>query len=176
MIRSRLPCPVALSLLIACAGGVDEGTEDPEVVENRYVGGWDGSQTSGTTVLLLREGLSGTLSAASLGGQDEEYRVAFDIAGELDPETQDVTLDLTCNEVSARPMMPAHDRTMEEEPMWGALDCAGWELALECGLAGDCDGGDCNMICDITHFGDAYATAQLNLTAVEDELDFWERV
>ena len=175
MIRSRLCCCVALSLLFGCAGGVDEGSEDPEVVENRYVGGWDGSQTSGATVLLLREGLSGTLSAASLGGHTDEYRVAYDIAGELDPDSQDVTLTLTCSEVSSRPMMPEHDRVMTE-PMWGALDCAGWELGLECGLAGDCDGGDCNMICDVTHFGDAYATAQLNLTAVEDELDFWERV
>jgi hypothetical protein len=125
-------------------------------------------------VLLLREGLSGMLSAASLAGGTQEYRIAYEISGELDEETQDLTLTLTCSEVGSRPMMDASDRVVEE-PMWGALDCAGWELGLECGLAGDCDGGDCNMICDIIHFGDAYATADLSLTEVEDELDFWKR-
>jgi hypothetical protein len=175
MIRCRIPVASALVLLLGCANGVEEGSSDPDAIENRFVGGWDGSQTSGTTVMLLREGLSGTLSAASLGGISDEYRIAYDVSGTLDEQTQDVTLELGCSEVSSRPM-PTDEADMMADESWGALDCAGWELALACGLAGDCEGGDCNMICDVIHFGDAYATAEIPLTSIEDELDFWERV
>jgi hypothetical protein len=163
-----------LALPLGCGGDIEEGSPETDEIENRFVGGWDGSQTRGTTVLLLREGLSGTLSAASLAGVHDEYRIAYDVSGMLDDETQDVTLELGCNEVSARPM--ATEGMVVDENAWGALDCAGWELALACGLAGDCEGGDCNMICDVTHFGDAYATSEIPLTMIEDELDFWERV
>jgi hypothetical protein len=173
MTPRRLFVASAFGMLLGCTSGIEEASDDPEMIENRFVGGWDGSQTRGPTVLLLREGLSGTLSAASLGGIDEEYRIAYDVSGMIDEQTQDVTLELGCAEVSERPM--PIDGEMPEET-WGALDCAGWELSLACGLAGDCEGGDCNMICDVTHFGDAYATAEIPLTTIEDELDFWERV
>lgn len=175
MSPNRIVVLSALASLIACAGNVGEGEGDPEAVENRFVGGWDGSQTDGNTVLLLREGLGGTLSAASLEGVRDEYRIAYEVSGMVDEQTEDVTLELGCSELSARPM-PMDEATAMEEDNWGALDCAGWELALECGLAGDCEGGDCNMICDVIHFGDAYATAEIPLTTIEDALDFWERV
>lgn len=171
----RLCVASLFALLLGCGGGIEEGSStETDEIENRFVGGWDGSQTRGTTVLLLREGLSGTLAAASLAGVKDEYRITYDVSGTLDEETHDVTLELGCSEVSSRPM-PV-EGAITDEAAWGALDCAGWELALECGLAGDCNGGDCNMICDVIHFGDAYATALIPLSTIEDELDFWERV
>ena len=182
-------------LLGACssASGPIEGTDGELAMEERLVGGWDGASTSGTSVLLIREGLSGTLSTTHLTSDDEAYELSFSIAGEVDEEDPElVVLTLACAEARMRPLAveapietpdPLPSSTDETtggetelpEERWDALDCAGWELQLECGLAGECDAG-CNLFCDVTYFGDAFATAAIELASVEDELDHWQRV
>ena len=160
-----------------------------------FVGGWDGAATEGSSVLLLREGLTGTLSAANLKGDEFEYHITYNVEGEADEMSDDVVLGLGCAEIRVRPVLapasaggtgdgsdvPQDDTAENDSPGlgddgWSSMDCAGWELDLRCGLAGECGVGDCNMLCDVVFFGDAYATAAVTLTAVEDEFDHWQRV
>lgn len=188
MMRSRLArvalAPV-LGALFACAPSGSAPEEAPE--QDRmaaYVGGWDGAATQGSSVLLLREGLTGTLSAARLVGAEFEYQVTYEVEGEPDETSSDVMLGLGCAEIRMRPIAaetpdePDPDPSSEPaaEDTWASLDCAGWELDLQCGLAGECGVGDCNMLCDVVFFGDAYATATVTLSVVEDEFDHWQRV
>lgn len=151
-----------------------------------FVGGWDGAATQGSSVLLLREGLTGTLSAANLKGDEFEYHITYNVEGEADEVTDDVVLGLGCAEIRVRPVLapadvPEDDSASDDSQVpgddgWSSMDCAGWELDLQCGLAGECGVGDCNMLCDVVFFGDAYATAAVTLTVVEDEFDHWQRV
>ena len=193
MFRSAPLLALASLLLGACSSSdapLDSGMES----EEQLVGGWDGASTSGTSVLLLREGLAGTLSATHLVAADREYQISFSVSGEMAEDDESVLLALSCAEVRMRPLaaevpsdepedsVPSStdDETEEEptvdEPVWDALDCSGWGLELECGTAGDCGGNDCNLFCDVTYFGDAFATAAIELASVEDELDHWQRV
>lgn len=190
---TRLVC--ASLLLGACSSsGGPSGLDEEEIIEERLVGGWDGASTTGTSVLLLREGLSGTLSATHLYATDHEYQLAFSVNGELAEDNDEmVVLNLSCAEARVRPLVaedegdddtaPVPSSTDEEavdespEPdAWDALDCAGWGLQLECGIAGECGSADCNLFCDIVYFGDAFATASIELASIEDELDHWQRV
>lgn len=152
-----------------------------------FVGGWDGAQTEGTSVLLLRDGLTGTLSAARLIGQEEEFEISYEVEGSMSDDEGSLVLALSCAEARTRPLGAELEPTDPLDPMasgdtdaaapsWSSLDCAGWELDLECGLAGDCQVGDCNMVCDVVYFGDAYATASVPLSTIEDEFDYWRRV
>jgi len=164
-------------------------------MEARLIGGWDGASTTGTSVLLLREGLIGSLSATQLRSTERDLRLDFAVSGsisELDEEL--VLLDLSCAEVRARPHDDSVEGTQEPAPIpsstddptggqmppepaaWEALDCAGWNLQLQCSTAGACGTADCDLFCDIVYFGDSFATASIELAAVEDELDHWERV
>ena len=184
---------IASLLLGACssAGGPIEDVDGELAMEERLVGGWDGASTTGTSVLLIREGLSGTLSTTHLTSDDEEYELSFSIAGEVDEDDPElVVLSLSCAEARMRRLAvedetpdplpsstddPTDGEMATEEDAWSALDCAGWGLQLECGLAGMCE-ADCNLFCDVTYFGDAFATAAIELASVEDELDHWQRV
>jgi hypothetical protein len=144
----------------------------------------------GAAVLLLREGLVGTLSGAAIESRDRVYQVVFEVGGEVDKDM--LVLALNCAEARQRwldpdqapdaapdasetPIGAGSDESFEDSP-WMSLDCAGWDLELTCGLAGDCATGDCNMVCDITYFGDAYAHSEIVLADVEDEFDYWQRV
>ncbi len=185
---ARLALLPVLGGLLACASNGSAPIEPESDRMGAYVGGWDGAATQGSSVLLLREGLTGTLSAANLHGEEYEYQITYNVEGEADDGTDDVVLGLGCAEIRVRPVLaPASDDTGEppedeDEPEpslddgWSSLDCAGWELDLQCGLAGECGVGDCNMLCDVVFFGDAYATASVTLTVVEDEFDHWQRV
>jgi len=171
-----------------------------------WVGGWDGAATEGSSVLLIREGLTGTLSAAHLMGEELEYQITYDLEGDPTEDPDSILFSLACAEVEMRsltaqpdpnadPNADPNDPTADPDPndstangepadatdpaaeaSWAALDCAGWELELRCGLAGECGVGDCNMLCDVVYFGDAYASAKVPLTVVEDEFDHWQRV
>lgn len=165
-----------------------------------YVGGWDGAATEGSSVLLIRDGLTGTLSAAHLMGEELEYQITYDVEGDQAEDPDSILFALACAEVEMRNLTARPDPTADptEDPAepdptadangepadgteppeasWAALDCAGWELELRCGLAGECGVGDCNMLCDVVYFGDAYASAQVPLVIVEDEFDHWQRV
>lgn len=189
-IAARIVC--ASLLLGACSstgGTVGDGEEQ---IEERLVGGWDGASTTGTSALLLREGLSGTLSAVHLFAADREYQVNFSVTGGMAEDDESVLLDLSCAEGRARSLTAETDEedddaipsATDEDPSeesetdedgWDSLDCAGWALQLECGIAGECD-TDCNLFCDVSYFGDAFATAAIELSSVEDELDHWQRV
>ena len=194
MDRLALPLLFASLLLGACstASGPLEDMDGELAMEERLVGGWDGASTSGTSVLLIREGLSGTLSTTHLTSDDEAYELSFSIAGEIDEDDPElVVFSLSCAEARMRRLAAEDPGTTEPLPSatddptggemasdderWSALDCAGWGLQLECGLAGMCE-ADCNMFCDVTYFGDAFATAAIELASVEDELDHWQRV
>jgi len=186
MTRARIALAPALCGLLACATNSGPSTDTADERMSAYVGGWDGDATRGSSVLLLRDGLIGTLSAANLVGEDVEYQVSFDVNGDaVEDSVDDVLLSLSCSEVLTRPMLAAADTDAAddqepaeapEEPQWSSVDCAGWEIELQCGLAGECAGGDCNMVCDIVYFGDAFATATVTLSGVEDEFDHWQRV
>ena len=168
-----------------------------------YVGGWDGAATEGSSVLLIRDGLTGTLSAAHLMGEELEYQITYDVEGDPADDPDSILFSLACAEVEMRSLTaqpepdpdadpttdptgpdptadangePADGTGPAPEASWAALDCAGWELELRCGLAGECGVGDCNMLCDVVYFGDAYASAQVPLVVVEDEFDHWQRV
>ncbi len=192
-LASRL---VFASLLLgACSSSGGGPVEDAELVmEERLVGGWDGASTTGTSVLLIREGLTGTLSATHLTSDEEEYELSFSVNGEVSEDDDEIVVfNLSCDEARARPIAAADaldenpddssgagDGTAEapavETREWDGLDCAGWGLQLECGVAGECGSGDCNLFCDIVYFGDAFATASIELASIEDELDHWQRV
>jgi hypothetical protein len=191
-LASRL---VFASLLLgACSSSGGGPGEDPELVmEERLVGGWDGASTTGTSVLLIREGLTGTLSTTHLTSDEEEYELSFSVNGEVSEEDEEIVVfNLSCDEARARPIAapdaPGDDSTAptgddatasdaRAEPQdWDGLDCAGWGLQLECGVAGECGSADCNLFCDIVYFGDAFATASIELESIEDELDHWQRV
>ncbi len=193
MFRSAPLLALASLLLGACSspnGPIDSGIES----EERLIGGWDGASTSGTSVLLLREGLAGTLSATHLHADDWEYQISFSVAGEMAEDNESVLLALSCAEVRMRPVtaegdapaplpdpIPSTTDEVPEEPpstevVWDAQDCSGWGLELECGVAGECGRNDCNLFCDVTYFGDAFATAAIELASIEDELDHWQRV
>jgi hypothetical protein len=168
---------IALLFALTACGGGPVTTVDRQAAETEYIGGWDASKTTGTSVLLLREGLTGRLSSASLQSDEAEYQLSFDVNGELMEDIDALNLELSCAEVRTRvTVRETEDDHVVEPPAWTGLDCAGWELALHCSLAGTCGSGGCNMICDIVHFGDAYAHAQVPLHEVEDQFDFWERV
>lgn len=197
MIRTSTALVPAFALcgLFACAANSDSAPVPEDDRVGAFVGGWDGEATEGQSVLLIRDGLTGTLSAAHLIGEALEYRVTYDIDGEADQITDDIVLGLGCAEVTVRPRADLSsaepsdddnadggsdgadaDADADAEQAWSSLDCAGWELDLQCGLAGNCEVGDCNMLCDVVYFGDAYATASVALTVVEDEFDHWQRV
>lgn len=191
-IAARIVCASLLLGGCSSAGGL---VVDDEQIEERLIGGWDGASTTGTSVLLLREGLSGTLSAVHLVAEDREYQVNFSLAGAMAEDSESVLLDLSCAEGRVRSLTLEADKedeededaipsTTDEEPEeeaeaetdgWDSLDCAGWALQLECGIAGECD-TDCNLFCDVSYFGDAFATAAIELSSIEDELDHWQRV
>ncbi|MCR9165775.1 MAG: hypothetical protein ACE37F_07835 [Nannocystaceae bacterium] len=192
-LASRL---VFASLLLgACSSSGGGPVEDAELVmEERLVGGWDGASTTKTSVLLIREGLTGTLSTTRLTSDEEEYELSFSVSGEVSEDDDEIVVfNLACDEARARPL--AAPDAPDEDPMgsadtddtaaeapavetrdWDGLDCAGWELQLECGVAGECGSADCNLFCDIVYFGDAFATASIELASIEDELDHWQRV
>lgn len=193
LLASRLV--IASLLLGACSSSGGGSVEDAELVmEERLVGGWDGASTTGTSVLLIREGLTGTLSTTHLTSDEEEYELSFSVSGEVSEDDEElVVFNLSCDEARARPLAaldavdedpsaPAHtdDGTAAapaiEEPEWDGLDCAGWGLQLECSVAGECGSAGCNLFCDIVYFGDAFATASIELASIEDELDHWQRV
>lgn len=190
-IAARIVCASLLLGGCSSSGGL---VVDDEQIEERLVGGWDGASTTGTSVLLLREGLSGTLSAVHLVAEDREYQVNFSLAGAMAEDSESVLLDLSCAEGRVRSLtleeddkeededtVPSStDQDAESEPEietdgWDSLDCAGWALQLECGIAGECE-TDCNLFCDVAYFGDAFATAAIELSSIEDELDHWQRV
>lgn len=197
--RSLLLALPALCGALACASA-DSDDSQPEPTDDRmgaFVGGWDGATTQGSSVLLIREGLTGTLSGATLIGPEFEYQITYGVEGEgAEDSDEEILLGLACAEIRTRPVvasndradvdadpeLPSHEDAGKDEdtdapaPGWTSLDCAGWELELRCGLAGDCGVGDCNMLCDVAYFGDAYATAAVALMAVEDEFDHWQRV
>ncbi len=191
-IAARIVCASLLLGGCSSSGGL---VVDEAQTEERLIGGWDGASTTGTSVLLLREGLSGTLSAAHLFATDHEYQITFSVTGEMAEDNESVLLDLSCAEgrirsLTAEPeqeedgedtIPSATDEAPAQEPEtagdgWDALDCAGWSLQLECGIAGECGSADCNLFCDISYFGDAFATASIELASIEDELDHWQRV
>lgn len=192
-LASRL---VFASLLLGACSSSSGPLEDGDTelaMEERLVGGWDGASTSGTSVLLLREGLAGTLSTTHLYGEESEYQLSFSISGDLDEDDAElVVLNLACDEARVRPLLAIEPENEEPDPSpsdasgdeelpvepdaWDALDCAGWGLQLECSLAGECGRADCNLFCDVVYFGDAFATAAIELATVEDELDHWQRV
>lgn len=194
-IAARIVCASLLLGGCSSSGGL---VADEEQIEERLIGGWDGASTTGVSVLLLREGLSGTLSAVHLLATDREYQVNFSLAGTMAEDAQSVLLDLSCTEGRVRSLTADTGRTDEEEEEedtipsttdeepdeeteadtdgWDSLDCAGWALQLECGIAGECDTADCNLFCDVSYFGDAFATASIELSSIEDELDHWQRV
>ncbi len=190
-IAARIVCASLLLGGCSSSGGL---VVDEEQIEERLVGGWDGASTTGTSVLLLREGLSGTLSAVHLLADDREYQVNFSLAGNMAEDAESVLLDLSCTEGRVRSLTALEDREDEEDTIpsatdeepteeegidpdgWDTLDCAGWALQLECGIAGECDNADCNLFCDVAYFGDAFATAAIELSSIEDELDHWQRV
>ena len=168
-LASRL---VFASLLLgACSSSGGGPVEDAELVmEERLVGGWDGASTTGTSVLLIREGLTGTLSTTHLTSDEEEFELSFSINGEVSEDDDEIVVfNLSCDEARARPIAApdagdenpdssdADDGTAEapaiEPREWDGLDCAGWGLQLECGVAGECGSADCNLFCDIFIFG-----------------------
>lgn len=192
-IAARIVCVSLLLGGCSSAGGL---VVDEEQIEERLIGGWDGASTTGTSVLLLREGLSGTLSAVHLVAEDREYQVNFSLAGTIAEDGESVLLDLSCAEGRIRSLPVETEKeddaqgpgtvpsSTDEEPEedsevqadgWDSLDCAGWALQLECGTAGECE-TDCNLFCDVSYFGDAFATAAIELSSIEDELDHWKRV
>ncbi|MBV1857309.1 MAG: hypothetical protein KUG77_02780 [Nannocystaceae bacterium] len=189
-IAARIVCA---SLLLGGCSSSGGPIGDEEQIAERLIGGWDGASTTGTSVLLLREGLSGTLSAAHLFGTDREFQVNFSVTGSMAEDDKSVLLDLACAEGRVRSLTAEPDdeddttipSATDEEPSedsetdpdgWDSLDCAGWALQLECGIAGECDTADCNLFCDVSYFGDAFATATIELSSIEDELDHWQRV
>lgn len=190
-IAARIVCASLLLGGCSSSGGL---VEDEEQIEERLVGGWDGASTTGTSVLLLREGLSGTLSAVHLIAEEREYQVNFSLAGSMAEDAESVLLDLSCADGRVRSLTVEEDREDDEDTIpsatdedpsqeaegdpdgWDTLDCAGWALQLECGIAGECDTADCNLFCDVAYFGDAFATAAIELSSIEDELDHWQRV
>jgi hypothetical protein len=156
-------------------------------LEGEFVGGWDAGGGA-TGILLMRDGLVGTLSGASLIGRERQYQIVFDVAGTVDPDGM-LVLELGCAEGRERSLTydpssstddadaPARaDGDDTGEDGWAHMDCTGWDLVLECGLTQHCGRGDCSMVCDVMFFGDAYARGHLSLGDVEEELDYWQRV
>lgn len=169
---------VTASLLcISACGPTTNSNLGSEPVVN-YVGGWDGADTRGSSVLVLRDDLRGTLTSSMFGDAVHDYRVSYEVMGEIDSANM-LQMRLACVEAGRAEVIddPSAGDDLSPEQEWAGIDCSGWELGLACTLAGDCDsGGGCNMICDIVDFGDAYALSGLTLESVEDQFDMWHRV
>ncbi|MEE9386025.1 MAG: hypothetical protein V3V08_21655 [Nannocystaceae bacterium] len=179
---------LALGLLQACRPTTSlQQSEGASTM--RFIGGWDGTQTRGNSVLLLREDYRGTVSSSIFGYAEKDYRLAYEVAGEVSEDGEFLSLELLCTEANMVTLSSAEAAEADEGatggvnegagPMsqWNPIDCTGWALSLLCTLAGDCEsGGGCNMVCDITQFGEAYALSGAQLKDVEAEFDFWERV
>jgi len=184
-----------LLCVAACGPGTGPAPDDRSV-EDDYIGGWDAEGSDGAAILLLREGLVGTLNITSLQGREQRFRLIFDVQGQT--EDEGLMLSLNCSEARAKELTSdepddtapdaGSETTGEGDPAardgeadptddeWTALDCSGWDLELSCGLAGECNSGDCNMVCDVVFFGDAYAVSEVELGRVEDAFDYWQRV
>lgn len=158
----------------ACTSGTSGDTDTSEAF---FVGGWDGAQTRGTSVLLLREGLSGTLSGAVIGDDHEEIMLTYAAEGVV--EYADVgmilVLELGCEEAFTRSLVRDGNPDEDIADAWTPLDCGDWDLQLQCSLAGSCEGTRCNLVCDVSYFGDGYARAGIPLADIEDEFDYWRR-
>jgi hypothetical protein len=183
-------------LCVAACGPGTGPAPDERSVEDDYIGGWDAEGSDGAAILLLREGLIGTLNITSLQGREQRFRLIFDVQGETEDEALMISLncsearaqDLTADEPEDTEPDAGSETTGEGDPAsrdgdadpaddgWAALDCSGWDLELSCSLAGECNSGDCNMVCDVVFFGDAYAVSEIELGRVEDAFDYWQRV
>jgi hypothetical protein len=193
MKRLAILLPFCLSAF-ACGPSTSVEPED-ESLADEFIGGWDAEGSGGAAILLLRDGLLGTLNVSSLEGREQQFHIVFDVAGDLEDDT--LTLNLNCSEARERslgssdepspepPDVPDTDGVDEgegdrsdddDDDEWSAVDCSGWDLALSCDLAGECGTSDCNMVCDVVYFGDAYAHSQIELGSVEDAFDYWQRV
>ncbi|TPV97314.1 MAG: hypothetical protein B7733_00255 [Myxococcales bacterium FL481] len=176
--RHLRPAMILCSLLgaVAC-GSASDSTQGSES-ELSYAGGWDGADTRGSSVLLLRDDLRGTLTASIFGDAVYDYRMSYDVNGEIDEDNM-LVMKLACMDGAQAETVvdPTPDDGISPEQDWVGIDCSGWELELACSLAGDCEsGGGCNMICDIVGFGDAFAYGGLPLEEVENQFDMWKRV
>lgn len=171
-----------LLMSLACGPG-SEGAVDERSVDEEFIGGWDAEGSGGSAILLIREGLIGTLNVTSLSGRERQFHVVFDVQGQVEEES--LMLGLNCAEARERSMLvndddatdePSTAADEDESDDWVALDCSGWDLELQCSIAGECNTGDCNMVCDVVYFGDAYAHSEIELGSVEDAFDYWQRV
>ncbi len=161
---------IVAALTLACAACGSQGSP-PGNDARRFSGGWDGPNDASTAVLLLRDDLEGTLHDLKLAGGRLAYSFAYDVEGVLGGDGRSIDLSLVCAQAAT-----AEPAVRDDPSAWSAVDCAGWELELACELVGDCEANGCNLICDVTYFGDGYATMAIPLSRVEDHFSTWQRV
>lgn len=161
---------IALSLVLVVTACGSQSASSGRAAR-RFIGGWDGPNDESTAVMLLRDDLEGTIHDMKLAGGPLAYAFTYDVEGVLGGDGRSIDLALVCAQAAT-----AEPAERDDPSAWAAVDCAGWELELACELVGDCESNGCNLICDVSYFGDGYATMAMPLATIEDHFASWQRV